>query len=240
MKDRIPILITLFCVTLVSSTGWYWDTAVQYNTDDNYSTIEGTGWTTAAAILNNDSSVTLAGTFTMYSGALPQFADLADIIATNGTSEELEREITSPGGFKINQTTNDTWTFAGTLINPVLPTEDGHFEVALFSSYNSAIYFFFVNTTSLIDDHYLPSTIANASTTTSTTSTSTTSTSTTSTSTTSTSTTSTTIETEVTGDSNGDGIVSDFELLDYINEWVQGSVSDFNLLAAIDNWAGEG
>jgi len=34
-----------------------------------------------------------------------------------------------------------------------------------------------------------------------------------------------------------DGTVSDFELLAYINQWVQGSVSDFDLLEAIDNWA---
>jgi len=34
-----------------------------------------------------------------------------------------------------------------------------------------------------------------------------------------------------------DGIVSDFELLDYINLWVQGMVGDFDLLEAIDNWA---
>jgi len=34
-----------------------------------------------------------------------------------------------------------------------------------------------------------------------------------------------------------DGIVSDFELLSYIDQWVQGTVSDFDLLEAIDNWA---
>lgn len=40
------------------------------------------------------------------------------------------------------------------------------------------------------------------------------------------------------GDSQGcDGIVSDFELLDYINKWIQSLVNDFDLLEAIDNWA---
>jgi len=39
------------------------------------------------------------------------------------------------------------------------------------------------------------------------------------------------------GDANCDGTVSDFELLDYIDLWVQGEVSDFDLLEAIDNWA---
>jgi len=34
-----------------------------------------------------------------------------------------------------------------------------------------------------------------------------------------------------------DGIVTDFELLNYIDLWVQGEVSDFDLLTAIDNWA---
>jgi len=39
------------------------------------------------------------------------------------------------------------------------------------------------------------------------------------------------------GDLDCDGIVSDFELLAYIDLWVQGEVDDFNLLEAIDNWA---
>lgn len=34
-----------------------------------------------------------------------------------------------------------------------------------------------------------------------------------------------------------DGLVSDFELLDYISQWVQNKVTDFNLLDAIKNWA---
>ena len=40
-----------------------------------------------------------------------------------------------------------------------------------------------------------------------------------------------------TGDTNCDGAVSDFELLDYLDQWIQGSVTDFDLLTAIDNWA---
>jgi len=42
---------------------------------------------------------------------------------------------------------------------------------------------------------------------------------------------------ELKGDLDGDGIVSDFELLSYIDLWVQGEVTDFDLLEAIDNWA---
>jgi len=38
-------------------------------------------------------------------------------------------------------------------------------------------------------------------------------------------------------DENGDGIISDFELLHYINSWANGTVSDFELLNAIDQWA---
>jgi len=45
-------------------------------------------------------------------------------------------------------------------------------------------------------------------------------------------------ECELKGDSNCDGTVSDFELLDYIDRWAQGLVEDFDLLEAIDNWAG--
>lgn len=44
--------------------------------------------------------------------------------------------------------------------------------------------------------------------------------------------------TSVKGDSNGDGNVTDFELLSYIDSWVQSQVSDFDLLEVIDNWSG--
>jgi len=73
------------------------------------------------------------------------------------------------------------------------------------------------------------------------TNTTTTTTSTSTTSTTSTSTSSTTTiagECPCKGDTPPcDGIVDDFELLDYIDEWVDRVVGDFNLLQAIDNWA---
>ncbi len=66
-----------------------------------------------------------------------------------------------------------------------------------------------------------------------------TTTSTTTTSTTSTSSTTTTVPLvcSVKGDEDCNGVVSDFELLDYINQWVQNKVTDFDLLTAIDNWA---
>lgn len=38
------------------------------------------------------------------------------------------------------------------------------------------------------------------------------------------------------GDTNCDGRVSDFELLDYINQWSNGKIGDFDLLEAINNW----
>lgn len=39
------------------------------------------------------------------------------------------------------------------------------------------------------------------------------------------------------GDSNCDSVVSDFELLPYIDNWTRGYVTDFDLLQTIDNWA---
>lgn len=39
------------------------------------------------------------------------------------------------------------------------------------------------------------------------------------------------------GDKDCDGRVDDFELLDYISNWVMGNVTDFDLLEAINNWA---
>ena len=38
-------------------------------------------------------------------------------------------------------------------------------------------------------------------------------------------------------DSDGDHVVGDFELLDYIDDWAAGQVGDFELLDAIDMWA---
>ena len=38
------------------------------------------------------------------------------------------------------------------------------------------------------------------------------------------------------GDFDGDNVVSDFELLSYIDQWVDEEVTDFSLLEAIDNW----
>lgn len=38
-------------------------------------------------------------------------------------------------------------------------------------------------------------------------------------------------------DTDGNGIVDDFELLNYIDLWAQGRVGDFDLLNAIDAWA---
>ena len=52
-----------------------------------------------------------------------------------------------------------------------------------------------------------------------------------------TTTTSTTIAGDLKGDTDGNGTVSDFELLNYINLWVNGQVGDFDVLEAIDNWA---
>lgn len=43
---------------------------------------------------------------------------------------------------------------------------------------------------------------------------------------------------ELKGDADGDGTVSDFELLDYIDRWVDYEVTDFDLLEVVDNWAG--
>ncbi|MCG2782620.1 MAG: carboxypeptidase regulatory-like domain-containing protein [Candidatus Altiarchaeales archaeon] len=46
-----------------------------------------------------------------------------------------------------------------------------------------------------------------------------------------------TVGTAVPGDVDGNGTVSDFELLDYIDQWSQELVGDFDLLAAIASWA---
>ena len=40
-----------------------------------------------------------------------------------------------------------------------------------------------------------------------------------------------------TGDTDGDGTVSDFELLDAIDDWASGTIDDFTLLDIIGNWS---
>ena len=47
----------------------------------------------------------------------------------------------------------------------------------------------------------------------------------------------TTVSGDLKGDTDGNGTVSDFELLNYIDLWTQGTVGDFDLLEAIDNWS---
>ena len=47
----------------------------------------------------------------------------------------------------------------------------------------------------------------------------------------------TTTETPIPGDTNGDGHISDFELLTLVSLWADGEASDFDLLTAIDLWA---
>lgn len=41
------------------------------------------------------------------------------------------------------------------------------------------------------------------------------------------------------GDANDDGVVDDFELLNYIDQWALGEVRDSDLLTAISIWSGE-
>jgi len=92
-------------------------------------------------------------------------------------------------------------------------------------------------TTTTSSSTTIPGTTTSTSSTT--TSTSTTITSTTTTSSTSSTTTTISGECPLKGDHYPcDGTVSDFELLAYIDLWVQGEVGDFDLLEAIDNWAG--
>lgn len=158
-RSRFFILfITFFLVGRGHATNWTWDIDVQFNTDDDYETVEGTGKTTATALLNEDGSVTVTGEFVKHSGKLPKFVNAADVIATDGFNKALQKRSMSAGGFSIYQVREDIWKFEGRVYNPLLPENNGHFEVALFSNYNNKPYYFFINSNSPIDKHYLPST----------------------------------------------------------------------------------
>ncbi len=166
--------------------------------------------------------------------ASPSSITLGDVNVTvtitviNATSSEnVSNANVSISGAGI--TTASALTVNGTAtFTTVTPTSEGTITVTVTKSgYNDKAESIAVVTTTT------------TTTTTSTTSTSTTSTTTTSTTTTSTTTTSTTTTTlpACKGDANNDGIVSDFELLNYIDSWAKGEVGDFDLLAAIDSWA---
>jgi len=155
-KIILPPIIVLIVCGVASAQIWEWNARVQFNVDDDYTTVDGTGYVNATATLEGN-VIVVDGRFVKISGKLPEFANFADVIATDGMERALEKRTTSAGSFTITQIDKETWTFHGVVSDPVLPINNGHFEVALFSIYNGKPYYFFLNTDSPIDGHYLPS-----------------------------------------------------------------------------------
>jgi parallel beta-helix repeat protein len=133
---------------------WLFDSDFQYNLDDDYATVEGTGHlsgtaTFSAGILSIEGQITL-------NGSLPSAVPEVYLIATDGQDKELAEQAVDLSGFSYWQTGSNTYNFTGQIPNVIQPTNNGHYEVSALITYNAGKYEFFVNTTSLINNHYFP------------------------------------------------------------------------------------
>jgi hypothetical protein len=133
---------------------WSFETDFQYNLDDNYGTVEGTGHlkgtaTLSAGILSIEGQITL-------NGPLPATVPEVYLIATDGPDKELAKQAVDLSGFSYWQTVPNTYNFTGQIPNVIQPINNGHYEVSALITYNTGKYEFFVNTNSRISTHYLP------------------------------------------------------------------------------------
>ena len=133
---------------------WSFDSDFQYNLDDNYETVEGTGHLSGSATLS-DGTLSIEGQATL-TGPLPSAIPEVYIIATDGQDKELTKKIVDLTYFSYWQIGPNTYGFSGTIPDAPQPINNGHYEVSALITYNSQKYQFFINTNSLINSHYLP------------------------------------------------------------------------------------
>jgi parallel beta-helix repeat protein len=151
-KDIYP-LIEPFENYILAQT-WFFDSDFQYNLDDNYGTVEGTGHlsgtaTLSAGILSVEGQITL-------NGPLPSGVPEVYLTATDGQDKELAKQTVDLSSFSYWQTAPNTYNFTGQIPNVTQPINNGHYEAQALITYNAAKYEFFVNTASLINSHYFP------------------------------------------------------------------------------------
>jgi parallel beta-helix repeat protein len=136
---------------------WLFDSDFQYNLDDDYGTVEGTGHLTGKATLSAG-TLTVEGQITI-NGPLPSTVPEVYLIATDGPDKELVKQAVDLSGFSYWQTGPNTYNFTGQIPNVIQPINNGHYEVEAIITYKGAKYEFFINTASLINSHYFPLTL---------------------------------------------------------------------------------
>lgn len=133
---------------------WSFDTDFQYNLDNNYETVEGGGHIRGTATLSG-LDLLIQGEVSL-SDSIPSQIPTVYLIATDGLDKEYARQIVDLSQFTYSQTTPNTYTFQGKILNAIKPVNSGHYEVSTKITYNSQQYEFFINTNSRINNHYLP------------------------------------------------------------------------------------
>ena len=151
-QDRYPLVNPWTPAPPIQT--WLFDSDFQYNLDDDYGTVEGSGHLSGKATLS-DENLSIEGQISL-SGALPSGVPEVYLIATGGQDKELAKQAVDLSGFSYWQTGTNTYNFSGQIPNVIQPINNGHYEAQALITYNTEKYEFFVNTASLINNHYFP------------------------------------------------------------------------------------
>jgi parallel beta-helix repeat protein len=133
---------------------WLFDSDFQYNLDDDYGTVEGTGHLSGTATLTAG-TLSIEGQITI-NGPLPSAIPEVYLVSTDGPDKELAKQSVDISRFSYWQIGPNTYNFTGQIPNVIQPINNGHYEVEAIITYKGAKYAFFINTASLINSHYFP------------------------------------------------------------------------------------
>jgi parallel beta-helix repeat protein len=136
---------------------WLFDSDFQYNLDDDYGNVEGTGHLTGKVTLSAG-ALTVEGQITI-NGPLPSAIPEVYLVSTDGPDKELAKQSVDISRFSYWQIGPNTYSFTGQIPNVIQPINNGHYEVEAIITYKGAEYEFFINTASLINSHYFPLTL---------------------------------------------------------------------------------
>ena len=151
-RDKYPLMKPWTPTPPIQS--WSFDSDFQYNLDDDYETVEGTGHLSGSATLS-DGNLSIEGQVTI-NGPLPSAIPEVYLIATDGQDRELSKKIVDFTYFSYWQKGPNTYGFSGTVPDAPQPINNGHYEVSALITYGGTKYEFFINTVSLINSHYFP------------------------------------------------------------------------------------
>ena len=151
-KDRYPF-VNPWTPTPPIQT-WSFDSDFQYNLDDDYGSVEGSGHLRGKASLSAG-SLSIEGQITL-NGLLPSQVPEFYLVATDGQDRELAKQAVDLGGFSYRQIGPNTYNFTGKIPDVTPPINNGHYEAQALITYNANKYDFLVNTLSRINTHYFP------------------------------------------------------------------------------------